>query len=208
MLEEAAEKRRRISSVYPGLQAIRNALRAPAALNKHIENIFRSEGIVSVSVALTEVEREASGGKQRFRSAPIGRIQGVLAVRDFAKAAVEIERLINDLTAIQRLDPKSASRREIAQGVKINNSVSSQLAAAQEFIEQVSLFLTPQNHDELMKLSSLDGLRQADISPALRRFSFAYAARLCSFSHCRKASFIRDCHPGPPALNASTISWS
>src|SRR5690606_17516247 len=93
-LKEAQELQGLIDSVYSGFQFIRKSLRTPVILNRHIESIFRSGGIVSISIEMTEDEREASGGKQRFRTQPVGKIQGVTVLRDFAKASVEIGNLI------------------------------------------------------------------------------------------------------------------
>src|SRR5690606_32289031 len=87
-LKEAKRLSGSINSVYESIQKIRSSLRTPRMLDKHIESIFRAGGVISVSVELTEREREIAGGRQRFKSQIIGKIQGVTALRDFAKASV------------------------------------------------------------------------------------------------------------------------
>lgn len=169
-LKEAQELQGLIDSVYSGFQFIRKSLRTPVILNRHIESIFRSGGIVSISIEMTEDEREASGGKQRFRTQPVGKIQGVTVLRDFAKASVEIGNLIRDLRKVQSLHPEKSSARVISQCVRINNNIRSDLDSARYFIDETNRFLTQENYEELKKLVVLDGVKDTDLIDAFGEF--------------------------------------
>lgn len=159
-----------INSVYRGLQSIRKQLRTPAILSKHVDDICRAGGIISISVAMTENEREASGGKQKFRTESIGKIQGVTAIRDFAKASVGIGNLTHELRKIQSLRPEKTPARVINQYIRFNNSVKGDLDFARSFIAETDRFLTFENSQEIKKLALLDGVRESHLTGALKEF--------------------------------------
>lgn len=175
--EEALLIKRRIDSLYSDLQSIRNSLRRPTALNNHVESLFRSNGTITISVPLTEAEKEVSGGNQKFKPVIIGRVKGVFALRDFAKSSVAIESVINLLAKTQSLNPEKASNRIINQYINLNNNIRAELDSAQKFISSAEEFLNPKNLEELKKLSTLGGIKDYDFIRAEKELDRLIAKR-------------------------------
>lgn len=165
----------KINQLYPYLKGIRDAIRRCDAAERAFNRAVRHDGVIMVSVELTEIQREVSGG-QRFRMQSVGRVAGINAISDYAKIAAEVDTAIAGLQEVGSLDVSSVTPHKIKHYVQLNNDIPTKRRRALSFLESAMLLLGSDNRINIEKLISVEGIKKAQSEKILNAFDALLSA--------------------------------